>query len=107
MECICRSSRFVKIVEGRYLSGENLLQFYCNGIQIKKIEIDTELDGKLRFHALKVLAGKADSLENGGVPMPLQYQSDIQAILAKRYDNGADYWTTPDKRLIKGVLYNA
>ncbi len=30
------------------------------------------------------------------------YQSDIQTILSKRYDNGADYWTTPDKRLMKG-----
>jgi prenyltransferase beta subunit len=34
--------------------------------------------------------------------MQNQYQSDIQAILSKRYDNGADYWTTPDRRLIKG-----
>lgn len=31
-----------------------------------------------------------------------KYQSDIEAILAKRHDNGWDYWTTPDKRLIKG-----
>lgn len=31
-----------------------------------------------------------------------QYQSDVEAILAKRYDNGWDYWTTPDKRLSKG-----
>jgi hypothetical protein len=30
------------------------------------------------------------------------YQSDVDAILAKRYDNGADYWTTPDRRLLKG-----
>lgn len=29
-------------------------------------------------------------------------QYDIQAILKKRHDNGADYWTTSDKRLIKG-----
>jgi hypothetical protein len=28
--------------------------------------------------------------------------SDIDAILAKRHDNGADYWATPDGRLIKG-----
>ncbi len=34
--------------------------------------------------------------------MPMQYQSDIQAILAKRHDQGADYWTTPDRRLSKG-----
>jgi len=26
----------------------------------------------------------------------------MQAILAKRYDNGADYWATPDRRLGKG-----
>jgi hypothetical protein len=31
-----------------------------------------------------------------------QYQSDIEAILARRFDNGADLWATPDKRLIKG-----
>ncbi|KPU44365.1 hypothetical protein OXPF_25350 [Oxobacter pfennigii] len=36
-----------------------------------------------------------------------QYQSDIDAILAKRYDNGADYWTTPDKRLCKGSPFSA
>lgn len=34
--------------------------------------------------------------------MQLDYQADIQTILSKRYDNGADYWTTPDRRLIKG-----
>lgn len=32
----------------------------------------------------------------------IQHQSDVEAILAKRYDNGWDYWTTPDKRLAKG-----
>lgn len=31
-----------------------------------------------------------------------QYLPDFEAILLHRYDNGADYWTTPDKRLIKG-----
>jgi len=30
------------------------------------------------------------------------YQQDINAILARRYDNGADYWATPDKRLFVG-----
>ncbi|ATW27465.1 prenyltransferase [Candidatus Formimonas warabiya] len=35
-----------------------------------------------------------------------QYQSDVAAILAKRYDNGADYWTTPDKRLSKGSPFS-
>lgn len=34
------------------------------------------------------------------------YQSDMQAILSKRYDNGGDYWTTPDKRLIKGTPFS-
>lgn len=40
-----------------------------------------------------------------------QYESDIEAIIAKRYDNGADFWTTPDKRIGKGgpfsTLYGA
>lgn len=31
-----------------------------------------------------------------------QYLSDIEEILSHRYDNGADYWATPDKRLMKG-----
>lgn len=35
-----------------------------------------------------------------------QYQSDAQAILAARHDNGADHWTTPDKRLIKGSPFS-
>lgn len=35
-----------------------------------------------------------------------QYLSDIEAILSHRYDNGADYWATPDKRLIKGAPFS-
>lgn len=35
-----------------------------------------------------------------------QYQTDIEAIISKRYDNGSDYWTTPDRRLIKGSPFN-
>lgn len=31
-----------------------------------------------------------------------QYQSDVDAILARRHDNGADYWATPEGSLIKG-----
>ena len=31
-----------------------------------------------------------------------QYQADVEAILATRRDNGADYWATPDRRLSKG-----
>jgi hypothetical protein len=31
-----------------------------------------------------------------------RYQADVEAILAKRHDQGADYWTTPDQRLNKG-----
>lgn len=30
------------------------------------------------------------------------YQKDIETIISKRHDNGADFWTTPDKRLGKG-----
>ncbi len=36
-----------------------------------------------------------------------RYQSDVDAILKRRYDNGADYWTTPDKRLCKGSPFSA
>lgn len=36
-----------------------------------------------------------------------KYQSDAKAILSHRYDQGADYWTTPDKRLIKGSPFSA
>lgn len=36
----------------------------------------------------------------------IQYLSDIEAILSHRYDNGADYWATPDKRLIKGAPFS-
>ena len=35
-----------------------------------------------------------------------QYLSDFEAILSHRYDNGADYWTTPDRRLIKGSPFS-
>ena len=35
-----------------------------------------------------------------------KYMSDYEAILSHRYDNGADYWTTPDKRLIKGSPFS-
>ena len=35
-----------------------------------------------------------------------QYLSDYEEILSHRYDNGADYWTTPDKRLIKGSPFS-
>lgn len=35
-----------------------------------------------------------------------QYIKDADAIIAHRHDQGADYWTTPDKRLIKGAPFN-
>jgi hypothetical protein len=34
------------------------------------------------------------------------YLADFEAILSHRYDQGADYWTTPDKRLIKGSPFS-
>jgi len=36
-----------------------------------------------------------------------QYLADVEAILSHRYDNGADFWTTPDKRLLKGSPFSA
>ncbi len=35
-----------------------------------------------------------------------QYALDVEAILSHRHDNGADLWTTPDKRLIKGAPFS-
>ena len=34
------------------------------------------------------------------------YLSDYEAILTHRYDLGADYWTTPDNRLVKGSPFS-
>lgn len=41
-----------------------------------------------------------------GMAIEKQYASDVEAILSHRYDNGADLWTTPDKRLIKGAPFS-
>ncbi len=38
--------------------------------------------------------------------MELSYKSDVEAILSHRYDNGADLWTTPDQRLLKGAPFS-
>lgn len=35
-----------------------------------------------------------------------QYQSDVEAILARRYDNGGDFWATVDGRLGKGSPFS-
>ncbi len=35
-----------------------------------------------------------------------QYLPDVEAILSHRHDNGADFWTTPDKRLLKGAPFS-
>ncbi|EYT97063.1 hypothetical protein B834_662 [Enterococcus mundtii 1A] len=32
-------------------------------------------------------------------------QTTIDEILSHRYDNGFDYWTTPDKKLFKGAPF--
>jgi len=36
-----------------------------------------------------------------------RYQADVDAILSHRYDGGADHWTTPDRRLLKGSPFSA
>ncbi len=36
-----------------------------------------------------------------------QYADDAAAILSHRHDGGADFWTTPDNRLIKGTPFSA
>ena len=35
------------------------------------------------------------------------YASDVEAILSHRYDQGADFWATPDRRLLKGAPFTA
>lgn len=35
-----------------------------------------------------------------------QYLSDVETILSHRHDNGADLWTTPDNRLLKGSPFS-
>ncbi len=34
------------------------------------------------------------------------YSTDVDEILSHRYDFGADFWTTPDKRLTKGAPFS-
>jgi hypothetical protein len=41
-----------------------------------------------------------------GMSIEKQYESDIDEILSHRHDYGADLWTTPDKRLIKGSPFS-
>lgn len=36
-----------------------------------------------------------------------KYQADVEMILSHRHDQGADFWTTPDKRIIKGAPFSA
>lgn len=35
-----------------------------------------------------------------------EYLSDIETILSHRHDNGADFWATPDNRLLKGSPFS-
>ncbi len=41
------------------------------------------------------------------MPIDERYAKDVEAILEHRYDNGGDYWTTPDRRLLKGSPFSA
>ena len=40
------------------------------------------------------------------MPLDPQFAADAATILGHRYDLGADLWTTPDKRLIKGAPFS-
>ena len=40
------------------------------------------------------------------MPIAPQYEADAAAILKRRYDNGHDYWATPDQKLLKGSPFN-
>jgi hypothetical protein len=53
---------------------------------------------------------KINLLSTGGrtaMAVKREYQADADLILARRHDLGADYWTTPDKRLIKGTPFSS
>lgn len=45
-------------------------------------------------------------LEGELMAIEKEYLSDYKEILSHRYDNGADYWTTWDRRLIKGSPFS-
>ena len=36
----------------------------------------------------------------------MNYQADIDAIIARRYDNGGDLWATPDNKIAKGSVFS-
>lgn len=46
------------------------------------------------------------SIEHKNTTLTKLYLSDIEAIIAKRYHNGADLWTTNDKRISKGSPFS-
>lgn len=37
--------------------------------------------------------------------MDMNYSEDIEEIIAHRHDNGADYWSTADRKLLKGAPF--
>ncbi len=43
----------------------------------------------------------------GAVEVNEKYRADIDAIVSHRHDLGADFWTTPDNRLLKGSPFSA
>ncbi len=44
--------------------------------------------------------------ENNTVTLTKCYELDIEAIVARRYDNGDDLWATPDRRIYKGAPFS-
>ena len=40
------------------------------------------------------------------MPVPKEYQADLDAILSRRQSNGDDYWCTPDGRWGKGSPFS-
>ena len=54
-------------------------------------------------------SGRAGRAAKRGEQMAVEarYRADAKAILSHRWDQGADTWTTPDKRLLKGSPFSA
>lgn len=62
---------------------------------------------KLRFNKNFGIIIGYQIAEGENMAIDIKYQNDVDIILSHRHDLGADYWTTPDKRLVKGSPYSA
>ncbi len=85
-----------------YLTGEE--------IYLKK-GLDSVIVQKL-FQLVSLLENPTINWSTDGIgkvramAVDMKYASDVEMILSHKHDNGADLWTTHDKRLIKGAPFS-